>query len=366
MTITLNIFDQTIKNPDNYVLHAIETKDDIVVSSQKKTFWVWLGRIFRLKRYSLPNIQKLLSSINTDTYRRSFINTKIEKYNLRRNDQIKHIEFITGRATITPAMSKNEVPKQFQMVQKHIKDKYPDFPIDRYSSIQEMEIDGHPCHYAIENEDNTLLRLLIIAGADTAKTNENINTPIDLVWDSMHPISLDIVKLLTISKAKLNKPTAYEKLPIHSFSDIFYDTDILKKTIPSIQDIAVTDEQGNTLLHLLVENDNITEEQFVELATVLIAKDLPVDTQDIVGRSPLYKAISRQKKTIVTFLLSNGASALWERERAPNMGAKSPLELAKTMLEQNITRRNALKITREENAYTLCKDILEAIESKLL
>ncbi|MEI8125310.1 MAG: hypothetical protein WCG42_06110 [Parachlamydiaceae bacterium] len=74
---------------------------------------------------------------------------------------------------VTSQNGSKSVNREFSSLLKHIKEKYPDFPIEKYHSIQEFEKIGSPYHFAVENRDPLLIKLLESAGGNKLRVDKD-------------------------------------------------------------------------------------------------------------------------------------------------------------------------------------------------
>jgi uncharacterized protein len=93
--------------------------------------------------------------------------------------------------------------------------------------------------------------------------------------------------------------------------------------------VDVQDESGNSALYYAAQG------YFPELATMLISRGAAVDIQDQYGNTPLWRAVfnSAGRGELISILLKAGADRNHRNQRG-----KSPLELANTIANFNVTQ----------------------------
>lgn len=105
--------------------------------------------------------------------------------------------------------------------------------------------------------------------------------------------------------------------------------EVAKLLLDSGAESGAQDDMGNSALHYAAQ------EYHADMASLLIAHGAKVDAQDIHGNTPLWRAVfnSRGRGELIMLLLESGA----DRSHS-NKSGKSPLDLAKTIANYNITQ----------------------------
>lgn len=106
------------------------------------------------------------------------------------------------------------------------------------------------------------------------------------------------------------------------------DIDKVKKALSDCDINEQEEESGYTALHYCAQN------QYVDIAKLLIKKGAKVDVKDSYGNTPLFKAVffSKGNTEMINLLLKNGANP-----DAENKSGVSPKELAENIRSFDVT-----------------------------
>jgi len=154
-----------------------------------------------------------------------------------------------------------------------------------------------PLHVASKTNNRKILEFLIESGAY-----------IDISRNMLSPIAyaasignLANVEMLLERKAYIDTDSTLSPL----YQAVLYNhNDIVKLLLKRKCSANITNEEGNTLLHIAVLNSNI------DIVSELITSGAYLNTRNNLGQTPLHLACNQSQAPIILKLISNGADAV--------------------------------------------------------
>lgn len=185
-----------------------------------------------------------------------------------------------------------------------------------------------PLHCAVLAGSLNLVRLLLEKGADVTQTDGNGRTLLHL---AVLAGSFELAKLLLEKGANVmqrddDNRTAFccaMSLSCRAGQEVRLKIAQLLLNEGGKH----VDGNGKTLLHLMVEKNN------VKLVKLLLKKGAPIDQRDEQGRTPLHLAAASGKIELVAFLLSKGAAVNQQDEQG-----QTPSHLAAASDHTNVVK----------------------------
>lgn len=273
-----------------------------------------------------------------------------------------------------PAAEIMKITENFGQLCQYISSKYPDFDVSPYKSIESLQKEGHPFHFAAKNNDIALLKALVEAGVDIHQRDENENTTLDILMKKYEVFSNEHLQIAF----KKGVPDQDKEMIIYLIEaglriDDSYD--IFGK--PSIERLieacVVNDEEwifdliksvANReniagITHAILENSALSN----KIVKDLFEKELSANALDRVGRSLLYKAVDRMDKDLVTTLIEHDADPSLARKLGGSIGAKTPLDLALSKQTQlnKLKGSGALLDPKFQENLNLCNEIVDLL-----
>lgn len=183
-----------------------------------------------------------------------------------------------------------------------------------------------PLHWAVLNNDSSIVSMLLDKGADPNIKDIDGKTPV--YFATILSNSYILGKLIRKGgdvKIKYNKKTLIHKLSEKKISN-YSNRRILNILLEKGVNINAQDRAGMTALHNVASNSDIRS------AKLLIEKGAKLEIKDSIGWTPLFRAVIYGKPDMVSFLVKRGANIkIWDKYK-------------KTPYQQASKRRLGLKV----------------------
>uniref|UniRef100_A0ABD2XE71 Uncharacterized protein n=1 Tax=Trichogramma kaykai TaxID=54128 RepID=A0ABD2XE71_9HYME len=191
------------------------------------------------------------------------------------------------------------------------------------------KLDQTALHYAMLRRDETVVELLLRTGADPNLADNEGLTPLHLIvktcWNSDKLLKL-FFEIIDETQQTL-QVDARDKLgqtALH-YALLRRDKTVVELLLRNGADPNSADDEGSTPLHLIVDSCSANDELALMLFELSDEKYHPVqiDARDESGETALHLALKNKNRTLVEFLLKNGAD--------PNVSNKrgfTPLHIA--------------------------------------
>jgi ankyrin repeat protein/L-ascorbate metabolism protein UlaG (beta-lactamase superfamily) len=161
----------------------------------------------------------------------------------------------------------------------------------------EHQFANRPLHYAAEQGNVTIARILLDAGASVDGFDSDESTPLDVAALNRRP---EVVDLLLARGADVNRRDKNGAYAL-SFAASGGDTLVIRRLLEAGSDLNFRDNAGGTLLHFAAPRDLRT------LVRVVLDHGADPNVGTFEGETPLSYAASRGRTEIVRALLEAGA-----------------------------------------------------------
>lgn len=256
---------------------------------------------------------------------------------------------VTPDQTASPAIDKTrqstipkaKITKAFSELSSYIKEKYPDFDMEPYRSVEDMQKTGHPFHFAVVNSDPKLINLLVKAGGNIHQLDAEGNNLLTFLSKELilNPQENSLKKqnsdILLLSYRLINlgfDPKQSNSLGQNALQELVLHIDsgqgqneALKNILLPFFDV-IDDTNRNAAIALLHSTKD------PDILVYLVSKGLDVNTPDDRGRTALWFAVQQSDIGLVRDLIQLGANPSLSPEQVDGKKSlvSSPLELART------------------------------------
>jgi len=180
--------------------------------------------------------------------------------------------------------------------------------IDNDADVNVINNDGRtPLHIAAENKNSKVVELLLDVTRCKCDVTDNSTIPMRPYDIALKNGDWKSIKFFILRGADVNKKTPFGR-PIQIAIDSG-KTELIKTILKFKPRLNVTDQAGNTPLHLAV-----LAQVLLNVKALLKENNVNIDAVNGRGKTPLHLAAVNKKTEIVRFLVNSGANCLIKDE----------------------------------------------------